>query len=449
MVLPATRLTSSLSPRAVRLRALVLIRWAAVAGQLFTVIVVHWGMSYQLPIAAALSVIGASALLNVLVSFRRAPTARLDDRNAAVFLSFDVIQLATLLYLTGGLHNPFAILLLAPVAVAATILSFASTLAICFLAIVAISLIALVRRPLPWIGSEPNLPEIYVGAIWVGLVLTTFLIAIYAWRVAEEARRMAAALSATSAALAREQQMSALGALAASAAHELGTPLGTIALIARELQREVQVGTPIGDDIQLLAQEAARCRDILTRLTMQPTQDTSDAYRLVPLPAIVEAAATPYKRAGIALHFSAAPAPEATSNSASPPTPQTAPLQTRSAEILQGLGNLLQNALQFARTDVIVHIGWTAKAAWVEIEDDGPGFPPDVLDSLGEPYISTRDGDGNHMGLGIFIAKSLLERSGARLEFANGPSGGARIVVEWSEPRFRAADKESSKEAAQ
>jgi len=445
MALSVNRQLSGPSPRAVRLRALVMIRWAAVAGQLFTVVIVHWGMGYQLPIAAALAVIGASALLNVLVSFRRAPTARLDDRDAAIFLGFDVIQLATLLYLTGGLHNPFAILLLAPVAVAATILSFASTLAICFLAIIAISFIALLRRPLPWVGAEPELPEIYVGAIWVGLVLTTFLIAIYAWRVAEEARRMSAALSATSAALAREQQMSALGALAASAAHELGTPLGTITLIARELQREVKPGTPIGDDIQLLAQESARCRDILTRLTVQPTQDTSDAYRLVPLPAIVETAAAPYKRAEIAVHFSAGAAQDG--------VPQTAPLQVRSAEILQGLGTLLQNAMQFARVDVTVHTGWTAKSAWVEIEDDGPGFPPDVLESVGEPYISTRDGDGNHMGLGIFIAKSLLERSGARLSFANGLSGGARIVVEWPEPRFKDAgpksSQESSKEAAQ
>ncbi len=423
-----------------RLRALVQIRWAAVAGQLFTVVTVHWGMEYRLPISAALVVIGASALLNIVVSFRRAPTTRLDDRNAAVFLGFDVLQLAALLYLTGGLHNPFAILLLAPVAVAATILSFTSTLAISFLAIVAISAIALLRRPLPWVGQEPELPEMYVAGIWVGLVLTTFLIAIYAWRVAEEARRMAAALSATSAALAREQQMSALGALAASAAHELGTPLGTITLIARELQREVKPGTPIGDDIQLLAQEAARCRDILTRLTLQPTQDTSDAYRLVPLPAIVESAAAPYKRAEVALHFSAGPA--------DPAVPPTAPLQIRSAEILQGLGNLLQNAMQFARSHVMVHTGWTALSVWVEIEDDGPGFPPDVLDSLGEPYISTREGDGGHMGLGVFIAKSLLERSGARLSFANGASGGARVVVEWTEPRFKQpAVMESSKEA--
>ncbi len=440
MALPASLHLPHASPRAVRLRALVLIRWAAVSGQLFTVVIVHWGMDFHLPIAAALSVIGASALLNLAVSIGRAPTARLDDRDAAVFLSFDVIQLAALLYLTGGLHNPFAILLLAPVAIAATILSFASTLAICFLAIVAISLIALVRRPLPWIGAEPALPEMYVACIWVGLVLTNFLIAVYAWRVAEEARRMAAALSATSAALAREQQMSALGALAASAAHELGTPLGTITLVARELQREVAPGTALGDDIALLAQEAARCRDILTRLTLQPTQDTSDAYRLVPLPAIVEAAAAPYKRAEIAVHFSADPA--------EPDGPAAAPLQSRSAEILQGLGNLLQNAIQFARADVLVHTSWTQRRAWVEIEDDGPGFPPDVLESLGEPYISTREGDGGHMGLGVFIAKSLLERSGARLAFANAASGGARVVVEWIDLRFKEAPAgQSSKEA--
>ncbi|HMO84237.1 MAG TPA: hypothetical protein PKC18_04865 [Lacipirellulaceae bacterium] len=255
---------ASAAQAGVRLRALVIIRWAAVAGQLVTVALVQWGLGYPLPLLPVLAVIGTSALLNLVIGLGRPAIARLDDRNAAIFLGFDVIQLAALLYLTGGLHNPFSILLLAPVAVAATILSFRSTLALCLLTIASISTIALVRKPLPWPGEEPVLPDLYVAALWVGLVLTTLLVALYAWRVAEEARRMANALAATSEALARERQMSALGALAASAAHELGSPLGTITLIADDLRREVPPGSPAHEDVRLLGEEV-RWRSIPAR----------------------------------------------------------------------------------------------------------------------------------------------------------------------------------------
>lgn len=413
----------------VRLRSLVLIRWAAVAGQLLTVAIVQWVLGYQLPVLAVLAVIATSALLNLVVSLGRPSAARLNDRDAAVFLGFDVIQLAALLYLTGGLHNPFSILLLAPVAVAATILSLRSTLALCLLSIVCISVIGLFRRPLPWPGEEPLLPDLYVGAIWIGLVLTTLLVAIYAWRVAEEARRMADALAATSEALARERQMSALGALAASAAHELGSPLGTITLIAGDLSREVREGMPHYEDVRLLGEEVRRCRDILTGLTLKPTEDVSDTYLMVPLPALVESAAEPYRRPDVELVFQHGPARA--------DAPDSAPLAMRSAELVQGLGNLLQNALQFARSTVRVTTGWTRHEALVEIADDGPGFDPDILEKLGEPYVSTRAEGGGHMGLGVFIARNLLARGGGTVSFANSPSGGARVVVRWSNPTFK------------
>ncbi|MGE0151816.1 MAG: ActS/PrrB/RegB family redox-sensitive histidine kinase [Reyranellaceae bacterium] len=416
----------------VRLRALVIIRWAAVAGQLLTVGTVQWALGYGLPVLPVLAVIATSALLNVVVSLGRPATARLTDRDAAIFLGFDIIQLTALLYLTGGLHNPFAILLLAPVAVAATILSFRSTLALCLLTIACISVIGLMRKPLPWPGEEPQLPGLYVGALWIGLVLTTLLVALYAWRVAEEARRMANALAATSEALARERRMSALGALAASAAHELGSPLGTITLIADDLQRSVPQDSPLHEDVRLLGQETRRCRDILTSLAQKPTEDVSAHYLRVPLPALVESAAEPYRRADVALVFAAGPA--------APDAPATAPLALRSPELIQGLGNLLQNALQFARREVRVTTAWTRAEAVVEIADDGPGFAADILESLGEPYMSTRAGEGGHMGLGVFIAKNLLGRAGGAVIFANAPSGGARVVVKWQNPTFKETD---------
>ena len=420
----------------VRLRALVIIRWAAVAGQLLTVAAVQWGLGYKLPVLPVLAVIATSALLNIAVSIGRPATARLADRDAAIFLGFDVIQLAALLYLTGGLHNPFSILLLAPVAVAATILSFPSTLALCLLTIGCISVIALVRKPLPWPGQEPNLPDLYVGALWVGLVLTTLLVALYAWRVAEEARRMANALAATSEALARERQMSALVALAASAAHELGSPLGTITLIASDLQREVAPDSPEFEDVKLLGEEVRRCRDILTRLTLKPTEDVSATYLMVPLPALIESAADPYRRPEIRFEFQSGPA--------SADAPVSAPLVMRSAELVQGLGNLLQNAQQFARTEVRVTTAWTRREALVEIADDGPGFAAEVLESLGEPYVSTRTGESGHMGLGVFIAKNLLARGGGLVSFANAASGGARVVVRWSNPTFKQTETEGA-----
>jgi two-component system sensor histidine kinase RegB len=421
----------------VRLRALVIIRWAAVAGQLLTVATVQWGLGYSLPVLAVLAVVATSALLNIVVSIGRPATARLIDRDAAIFLGFDVIQLTALLYLTGGLHNPFSILLLAPVAVAATVLSFRSTLALCLLTIACISFIGLLRQPLPWRGEEPQLPGLYVGALWIGLVLTTLLVALYAWRVAEEARRMANALSATSEALARERRMSALGALAASAAHELGSPLGTITLIADDLQRAVPAGSPLHEDVRLLGQETRRCRDILTSLAQKPTEDVSSHYLSVPLPALVESAGEPYRRADVALVFSAGPA--------TADAPASAPLATRSPELLQGLGNLLQNAMQFARREVKVTTAWTRREALVEISDDGPGFAADILESLGEPYMSTRAGEGGHMGLGVFIAKNLLARAGGAVSFANVPSGGARVVVRWQNPTFKGMEPKGAR----
>src|SRR5918993_4489094 len=260
----------------VRLRALVLIRWAAVAGQLFTAAVVHWGLGFALPVLAVGGTIALSALLNLTVSLGRPASARIEDREATIFLAFDILQLAVLLYLTGGLLNPFALLLLAPVAIGATILSLASNVALSMLTIVSIGLLGLFHQPLPWRGPPPELPEIYQAGAWAGLTLTTLLVTLYGWRLAEEQRQMSAALAAAQGALEREQRMSALGALAAAAAHELGSPLSTIAVVAKEMLREVETDDPLREDVELLSSESDRCRAILARLSPDPPPPPPD-----------------------------------------------------------------------------------------------------------------------------------------------------------------------------
>ena len=423
----------SLPPRGgVRLRALVLIRWGAVAGQAFTAAFVHWALDFALPALPVGMAIGLSGLLNLAVSLGRPASARIDDREATVFLAFDILQLAVLLYLTGGLSNPFSLLLLAPVAIGATILSLASNIALSLLTIISIGVLALFHRPLPWHGPPPELPQIYQTGVWAGLTLTTLLVTLYGWWLAEEARQMSTALGAAQAALAREQRMSALGALAAAAAHELGSPLSTIAVIVKEMQREVEADDPLREDVDLLAAESDRCRSILARLSVDPAGDVSDAYTLVPLPALVEATSQTYRRDGVIITFAAGPA----TDGASP----TAPIQERSPEFMQGMANIVQNAVSFARHEVHIATRWTREWAEVEVSDDGPGFSTALLDALGTPFISTRQGEEGHMGLGVFIAKTLLERTGALVTFGNRSSGGggAAVAVRWPNPVFKA-----------
>src|SRR5262249_6220032 len=186
---------------------------------------------------------------------------------------------------------------------------------------------------------------------------------------------MGDALAAAQAALAREQRLSALGALAAAAAHELGTPLSTIAVVTKEMSREIEPDDPLREDVELLAAESDRCRTILARLSVDPAEDVSDAYTLVPLPALIEAAAQHYEREGIDIPFESGPVSEG--------VPATAPIQVRSPEIIQGIGNIVQNAVSFARHEVRIATRWTTEWSQVEVSDDGPGFSEALLDELG------------------------------------------------------------------
>jgi two-component system sensor histidine kinase RegB len=422
----------------VRLRTLVAIRWAAVAGQAAALLVVHYGLLFPLPLVPALLCVCASAAFNLWVQRGRGRTW-LGERDAALTLAYDLVQLGALIYLTGGLQNPFSVLILAPVTVSATLLSRRSTLGLTVLAVILISVLAIAHEPLPWPDTGFGLEPIYVFAAWVALVLAAIFITAYVWSVAEEARRMSDALAATQMALDREHRLSALGALAAAAAHELGTPLGTIAVAAKELSREAPKGSALAEDVALILSQSERCGEILARLAHRPEM-TEPEHPLLrrPLNLIVAAAAEPH-------HFAA---PAITLDIRSSGDPAEEPRLEDRPALLHGLGNLIQNALQFAARRVLVEISWDNKEVTIMIRDDGPGFPPEILDQIGDPYLSLREEDLEgkvHMGLGIFIAETLLQRTGATLRFSNPPVGGAEVAIRWKRATLEAG---SEKEAA-
>ena len=372
----------------ISLRRLVLIRWIAVAGQAVSLLVVHFLFDFQLPLLPAFAVVFCSVLLNLFIIVHRRAATRLGEREAAGYLAFDLLQLALLLYLTGGLENPFSILILAPVTVAATILSQRSVVPLAIFAITTITVLALWHLPLPWRAEPPLVfPGELVLGIWTSLVCATVFIGGYTWSVAEEARRLRDAVAATQLALAREQRVSAVGALAAAAAHELGSPLATIAVVAKELVHDLPPDSPHAEDAMLLLSQSERCREILAQLARQPAEDGASPYTRLPISALVEASGTLYRDPRVRLIF------------ATTGDPAGEPLVSRSPEIMHGLNNLIQNAVQFARSEVSVTISWDKDNVTVEVADDGPGFPAHLLGRLGEPYLSTRAGASNHMGL--------------------------------------------------
>jgi two-component system, sensor histidine kinase RegB len=287
--------------------------------------------------------------------------------------------------------------------------------------------LALFHLPLPWTDQSFALAPLFIFGLASALGLSVVFIAGYVFSVAEEARRMSGALSASYLALDREQRVSALGALAAAAAHRLGSPLGTIAVVAKELARDLPADSPHRADVELLLSESERCRTILTELSTRP--ETGEPLQRMPLAALIETAAAPYRVERVRLIIDAGPE----ADSPSRPAPQA----PHSPELVHGLGNLLQNAIEFAHSEVRVTVRWSDRRISLKIRDDGPGFAPGLLDHLGEPYLSGgenqgRIGTGEPMGLGVFIAQTLLGRTGAQLSFGNGQDGGAEVTIAWS-----------------
>lgn len=411
------------SSRRLRLETLVRLRWVAVAGQLLTVVLVAFWFQFSMPLTACFVLIGALAAANTFLSIAFPATYRLEPAAAFAVLALDLFQMGALLFITGGLSNPFAPLICIPV-----IISFASqpsrqSIALFVTALAFITLFAFTPYSLPWFdGQALEVHPLLQLAMWSSIVSMTAFAAFYAYRVSQESTLLADALTATELILQREKHLHQLDGLAAAAAHELGTPLATISVVAKEMERELGNDERYREDVQLLRSQSERCRDILRRLTTL-TSDGEAHMRQLPLSSMIEEVIAPHREFGIVVELI-----EKSDRG-------NEPVGARNPAILYGLGNLLENAVDYAQSKVTVTTEYSNSEVRVTIEDDGDGFSAGVLQRIGEPYVTSRQRDSRAggLGLGLFIAKTLLERSGASLRFENGAPAqpGARVIVTW------------------
>lgn len=449
--------------RGLGLRTLIILRWLAISGQTATVIVAVGMLHFPLPVWQCLLVIAASVVVNLLAMARlRHVEGRLPDgRQTAIHLGFDILQLTALLALTGGLENPFCLLLVAPVTVAAASLPGRQAIGLGLLVLISTGALFLWSLPLPWeAGTKLALPALYRFGVGLALITGVVFTAAYAWRVAADAEKLELALATTQDVLQREQRLAALGGLAAAAAHELGTPLATIQVVAKELLRASPADGPIAEDARLMLQQADRCREILQRLSQRP-EDGDALYTEVGLKALLAEVVEPHLGFDLDIGCTVTVAGGGAEAHVK-----------RLAEVIHGLSAIVENAADFAATRVTVRALVDGTSILIEVIDDGPGFSADILPRLGEPYVTSRPhGKARQalatqlreaarpakapkkgrkpplpepdlipsqggMGLGFFIARTLLERTGARVTAGAGDGGpgtnrGARVSVRW------------------
>lgn len=426
----------------VRLRTLVVLRWFAIAGQTGAVLVALYVYRLTLEVGLIAVVIGLPVLVNIVSTFLSPGNRRLSEGEADLLIGFDLLQLGALLYLTGGLSNPFTLLILAPVTIASTILPLRSTLVLGGMTLAIITLLRFFNVPMMTSTGLPLiLPDLFIFGFWVSLMIGVVFVGVYARQVTQETISMGDALAATQMALAREQKLTDLGGVIAAAAHELGTPLATIKLVSGELLDEIGDNPDLRDDAILIREQADRCRDILRSMGRAGKEDLLLRHALIET--VVREASEPHLARGKTVEISVRP-----------PTTDDArqPDIMRRPDIIHGIRNLVQNAVDFAASTVRVDIHWTDTTIGVRIIDDGPGFPSSILGRIGDPFVRRRrpEAGGNRpgyegMGLGLFIAKTLLERSGAALTFANSStrgaarrSGGAIVNVVWPRAEIEA-----------
>ncbi|WP_425097813.1 sensor histidine kinase RegB [Tropicibacter sp. S64] len=432
----------------IRLRTMILLRWFAIIGQLTAITVAQKLYNLQLELGLCYLAVGVSVVGNLVAIFVFPENKRLSETENFLMVMFDLLQLCFLLYLTGGLHNPFSLLVLGPVTVSASVLSLRSTLTLGLTAFLLVSGMVFYHLPLRTeMGFILRIPDLFVYGQWTAITIALVFISVYSRRITREMNAMSDALAATQMALARAQKLNDLGGVVAAAAHELGTPLATIKLTSAELADDLEDRPDLREDALLIREQADRCRDILRSMGRAGKDDLHMRY--APLVEVIRESAEPHQDRGkqIVLEEGAGPGGE-----------YAQPQILRRPEVIHGLRNLIQNAVDFAASTVWIEALWTDDVISIRIIDDGRGFPQHLLGRIGDPFMRRRRSEAERkarpeyegMGLGLFIAKTLLERSGAELSFANAsdpfaqdhPKGerrGAVVEVVW--PRHKIVAK--------
>ena len=405
-------------------KTVVILRWIALIGQLITIYIVHFYLNYKLPLIFCSITVFFGGVTNIFLQFYFKKN-QLSNFESTVLLFYDVIQLTILLYLTGGATNPFVIFLIVPSIVSSTLLNLKSTILLGITTIILLMIISIFYFPLPHPGDlHFHVPDYYLISIPVALIIVLIFLNYFGFRFGYEARRRGEALSKLEIILAKEQELDSIGHQAAAAAHSLGTPLSTITVIAKELKKEISDNQKYSEDIEILLTQAKRCSEILKKLSKREIVDDEYITNITLQDLLYE----------ITKSFEEITEKNITLNLDK--CNKKIKIK-RSPEITYGIRNFVGNAVKFSDDNVNVSLIYGAnKKIIIEILDDGPGFPNDILKFIGDPYIFSNNReakDKSGLGLGTFIGKTLLERKKANVEFFNNKKQGALVRISWDD----------------
>ena len=402
-------------------KTLVFLRWIAIIGQLIAIYTVYFIFKFQLPILYCSLIIFFGAITNIYLQlwFKKSELSTLDS---TFFLFYDLFQLSFLLFLTGGIKNPFVIFLIVPSIVSSTLLTLRNTFILSFATILFLLTITFYHLPLPHPGDfDFIVPDYYLYAMPTSVVTAIVFLTYFVARFGLESRKRAEALKELELVLAKEQELESIGLQAAAAVHSLGTPLSTITVIAKELKKEIVKNPKYSKDIDLLLSQAKRCSEILKKISQAQIEDDKFVSEVTIQNLLIEITRSfeEISEKKITLNFDKA---------------KKEILMDRSVEITYGIRNFIGNAVKFSKSNVKVSLDSNSKQVKISISDDGPGFPEDVSKKTGQPYIATRSEDLRFkagLGLGTFIGKTLLERKKASLHFSNLEKEGALVTIFW------------------
>ena len=407
----------------IRAKTLINLRWIAVLGQTITCLVVEYFFGFQLPWLEILLTVLALIISNIALYPRYSTNNRLSETATTVVIAADILQLALLIFFTGGLSNPFVVLFITPIAITVTSLPIRSTSILIFLTIIFITILGSFNYPLESNMLDLSVPPIFILGMWVSLFVTILFLTFYAGGLTDESRKISAALKVAENLLVKEKNLSSLDGLAAAAAHHLGTPLGTISLIANELKNDESINENAKKDLMILSEEVDKCKKILGSLGEKPSSD-DDLITKIELQALLEELCEliKVKEIKFSINF----------NDNDPGMKEI--LLRRRSELLLGLSNIIENAADFASTTVELNVSKSGKFINLEINDDGKGFSNSILSRIGDPYVSSRSkssNNGDGLGLGFFISKTLLERLNISVQAYNKvhPEHGAVVLI--------------------
>ena len=402
-------------------KTVIILRWIALIGQLITIYIVHFFVKFDLPLIFCSLTIFFGGVTNIFVQFGINKN-QLNNTESTILLFYDVIQLAVLLYLTGGVTNPFIVFLIVPAIISSTLLNLSSTFFLSFITSIALLLLTFNFLPLPSDGNlHFHVPDFYILSIPISLTIVLIFLSYFGFRFGYEARKRGNALSRLELILAKEQELESIGHQAAAAAHSLGTPLSTITVIAKELKKENVKSKEFNDDIDTLLDQARKCGAILKKISQNKIVE--DDYLInVSLQDLLNEISTSFEEIS-----------EKKINLNLAKTRKKIPIK-RSPEITYGIRNFVGNAVKFSKKNINIDLYSEAGKTRIEISDDGPGFPDDISKIIGEPYIASKVKkykSKSGLGLGTFIGKTLLERKKAEIEFSKSELGGALVEITW------------------